>query len=88
MLRINRLNQFIRKADIQYEITESSTVNLGIYDMTGQLVRNLANGNYDPGFYRVIWDGKDEMSKKVHAGLYFVQLETENYKVLKVMRFK
>jgi flagellar hook assembly protein FlgD len=58
-----------------------------LYDVAGRLVRTIKNKELClPGYYTVLWDAKDDLGRKVSAGVYFVQLvidpvgKTEDYK--------
>ncbi|PIP12097.1 MAG: hypothetical protein COX49_07500, partial [bacterium (Candidatus Stahlbacteria) CG23_combo_of_CG06-09_8_20_14_all_40_9] len=45
------------------------------YNNAGQLVRVLVDGEKEPGYYRVNWDGKDETGKKLPVGIYFYRMD-------------
>ena len=47
-----------------------------IYNLKGQLVKQLSIGNSKSS---IEWDGKDKNNKPVSSGIYFYRLETENY---------
>ncbi|MEO0083584.1 MAG: T9SS type A sorting domain-containing protein [candidate division WOR-3 bacterium] len=63
---------------IELEILKPSTVSLKIYDINGNIVRNLINKNLNAGKTVVVWDGKDDNGTKVAQGIYFVKLSTES----------
>ncbi len=63
----------------------STPTTLKIYNIRGQLVRTLMNEKMIPGYYEVIWDGKDEKGKDVAIGIYFYRLKTKDYKKTKKM---
>ena len=48
-----------------------TAVTLKVYNVLGELVRTLVNEEQGPGWYRVIWDGKDSLGKEVSSGVYF-----------------
>jgi hypothetical protein len=52
-------------------------VALRIYDLTGRLVRELAQSDTAPGLYSVDWDGRDDSGQTVSAGMYICRLETD-----------
>jgi hypothetical protein len=60
-------------------------ITLKVYNILGQLVRILVDGGRSPGNYAVAWDGKDDKGKEVSSGIYFFQLDTENYQKTKKM---
>jgi len=51
-----------------------SAVTLRIYNMLGQGVKTLVEEELKPGFYRVMWDGKNREGRDVGSGVYFCQL--------------
>jgi hypothetical protein len=51
---------------------------LSVYDVAGRLVRSLARGQ--DGTY--VWDGKDEVGRRVEPGVYFYQVENNGGYVL------
>jgi flagellar hook assembly protein FlgD len=63
------------------------SVTIDIYDIRGNLVRELINKNPRyPGWNSDQWDGTDESGKMVKNGRYFVVVtaETDSDKVSKV----
>ena len=62
----NRLN-------IKYSLGQQvGNIELKIYDATGRLVRQFDNTTIRPSDH-IIWEGTDDFSRKVPAGVYFVQ---------------
>jgi len=45
-------------------------VSFKIFNIKGQMVRSLMDENQSPGFYSVVWDGKNEEGRKASSGLY------------------
>jgi hypothetical protein len=63
--------------DGRSQITDNS-IQINIYDIAGQLVKQLdhkAIGQSD----HVVWDGKDNLGKKLPSGVYFVKLQAGKY---------
>ena len=52
--------------------TTNEDVTIGVYDISGRLVKQLVSGSKAPGQYEVSWDGKGDNGAAVHSGLYFV----------------
>jgi hypothetical protein len=46
---------------------------VGIYDLSGRLVRELAHGSYQAGVQRVLWDGRGGVGVQVPNGVYFIR---------------
>ena len=56
----------------------SSRVSLKIYDLSGRLVRILADELYSHGSHHVRWDRGDAVGRKTPAGVYFCEFRTDN----------
>ncbi len=53
---------------------DETPVNLVIYDMLGRPVRQLVNNSLAPGFYKVLWDGRNDHGTLVPSGIYILRL--------------
>ncbi|MCU0606113.1 MAG: Ig-like domain-containing protein [Candidatus Edwardsbacteria bacterium] len=61
-------------AAIGYQLPRPGPVSLRVYNVAGQLVRTLADGHRDAGYYSVRWDGRNDQRLAASAGLYIVRL--------------
>jgi hypothetical protein len=59
---------------IDYALPVNGNVALGIYNVTGQLVRELVKGPVPAGQWAVTWDGRDGSARNVPGGVYFYKL--------------
>ncbi|MBI1795712.1 MAG: T9SS type A sorting domain-containing protein, partial [Candidatus Eisenbacteria bacterium] len=66
-------------AKITFGITKKEKVELKVYDVTGRLVKTLANREFDPGSHDLFWDGSNDDGQLVSKGVYFYQLRTPSY---------
>ncbi|MFQ5584622.1 MAG: FlgD immunoglobulin-like domain containing protein, partial [Calditrichia bacterium] len=71
----NYPNPFNPGTIIGYQLTGSNDVELTIYDILGQPVKNLVKGKQPAGYYEVVWDGKDNAGKEVASGVYLYQIK-------------
>ena len=78
-------NPFNPTTTIEYQIPASGNVDMVIYNMTGQKVRTLINEVKSAGFYKVTWDGKNNMGETVASGLYFYKLVSGNFNKIEKM---
>jgi len=78
-------NPFNPTTTIEYQIPASGNVDMVIYNMTGQKVRTLVNETKNAGFYKVMWDGKNDMGESVASGLYFYKLVSGNFNKIEKM---
>jgi len=63
---------------ISYQLSESSSVSLLIYNIKGQLVKTLVNDVIPAGEHSIIWDGKNQKNQPVASGIYLYRLKTDN----------
>ena len=73
----NYPNPFNPETWIPYQLDKAAEVTVRIYTDTGAIVRTLALGKREPGFYQskseaAYWDGSNESGEKVASGVYFV----------------
>lgn len=80
----NLPNPFTSGTTINYSINDAGNkdVKVGIYDITGKLVKELVNGKKEPGNYTVYWNGCNNQSKKVGAGVYFCVVNSDSHKTV------
>ena len=74
-LHQNYPNPFNPTTTIEYDIPELSTVNIEIYNITGQRVRHLIKSKMDePGYKEIVWDGRNDNGNIVTSGAYFYRV--------------
>ncbi|RMH72729.1 MAG: T9SS C-terminal target domain-containing protein [Gemmatimonadetes bacterium] len=81
----NYPNPFNPRTTIRYAIPTHDHVTLGIYNITGQLVRIVVDQPQAPGEYSILWDGTDDRGQSVESGLYLYRLETNTQSVARTM---
>ena len=74
----NYPNPFNPSTTIMFQLnTETSeTIELIIYNLKGQKIRQFAISNNQS---KVIWDGRDEKNQPVSSGIYLYKLKLDNY---------
>jgi hypothetical protein len=55
------------------------SVSLNVYDMRGQLIKNLVNESVTGGLYAIAWDGKSNSGKQVASGQYLCKIISGNF---------
>ncbi len=87
----NYPNPFNATTIINYELRIKNSpvrTTLKIYNILGEEVVTLVNKRQRPGFYQVVWDGKDKGGRDVSSGIYFCRLEVkgDSWKVVKTRK--
>jgi len=67
------------------QLADAEKVELKIYNIKGQLVKQFKIQNYKLKINEVVWDGKDENGKPVANGLYFCKLSADRKELIKKM---
>ncbi len=80
----NYPNPFNQETVFQVSIPEmrDNKILLVIYNLRGQVVRTLLDGDYEPGEYAILWDGIDENGCRVTSGEYFCILKAVGKRVV------
>ena len=65
---------------ISFEVPSVTPVKIGIYDVTGQLVRTVYDAQASAGTHRVEWDARDSSGNRVARGVYFVRMEAGDFR--------
>ncbi|MBN1465205.1 T9SS type A sorting domain-containing protein, partial [candidate division KSB1 bacterium] len=69
-------NPFNSSTVISYELSKDTEVELAVYNLLAQKVRQLRSGFQEKGFYQVIWDAHDDTGRQLGTGVYILRLET------------
>lgn len=75
----NTPNPFGRETIIRYSIVYPAHIDIEIYDISGRRIRTLTNDVKKPGYYTMVWDGKDGEGKDVSSGVYFYRLRAGKF---------
>jgi hypothetical protein len=78
-LNSNYPNPFNPTTTISFDLAERGRTKLSVYNLRGQLVRTLFNGQKESGRHSVVWDGRDNSNRSVSSGVYFYRLETPKH---------
>ncbi|MFQ5584571.1 MAG: T9SS type A sorting domain-containing protein, partial [Calditrichia bacterium] len=68
---------------IPYQLQKSRHVQLSIYNLLGQKIRDLVSSVQGPGEFKVEWDGKDRFGRDAPSGIYFYRLKTGVFEKVK-----
>lgn len=72
----NYPNPFNPETTISFALAKKGNVKVDIFNIKGQKVKTLFNGNLDKGKHNLVWDGSDKNNRKVASGIYLYRLKT------------
>jgi hypothetical protein len=72
-------NPFNPATRIRYALPRRGAVTLTVYNILGQKVRRLIDGQFhEPGVYTVAWDGRNAGGQPTGSGLYLYRIEVRD----------
>ena len=78
-LNSNYPNPFNPSTTISFDLARSGKARLSVFNVKGQLVKELVDGDLAPGTHRITWNGLDAGGRGVSSGVYFYRLEAGDY---------
>ena len=75
----NYPNPFNSSTVIKYHLPRAAEVEIDIYNILGQKIRNLSGGRAEAGYNTVTWDGTDALGKSVATGIYFYRIKADDF---------
>jgi serine protease len=70
-------NPFNPQTTISFELSKTGPVSLKIYNIAGQCLRTLVNGERGAGINSVVWMGKNDQGQTLPSGVYFARMVAE-----------
>jgi hypothetical protein len=68
-------NPFNPTTTIRFDLPEQSHVVLRVYNVLGQEVTTLVNGDRPAGFFSVTWNGANSLGASASSGVYFYRID-------------
>jgi outer membrane protein assembly factor BamB len=68
------------KVSIRYLISEPEHIRIRIYDLNGEIVRELLDETRFGGEHWIEWDGRNEDGDVVASGVYIIRMEAGDFK--------
>lgn len=68
-------NPFRDETVIRFETQKESRVTVEVYNISGQLISRLFDGDIGSGIHEVSWNGYDNAGSRVAEGMYFYRLQ-------------
>lgn len=75
VLEQNYPNPFNPSTTIAFVMPAAGRATLAVYNLIGQELATLANGEFPAGTHRVTWNGRDAAGRSMASGLYFYRLK-------------
>jgi hypothetical protein len=70
-------NPFNPTTRVTFDLAKAGPVEVGIYDVRGQLVQKLVSGTMNSGRHGLVWQGRDDAGRAVASGVYFCRLTAD-----------
>ena len=70
-------NPFNPSTTLSFDVPNNERISINIYNVKGQLVKNICNQVYDKGYHSIIWNGKDNNGTQCGTGVYFYKMQTD-----------
>lgn len=78
-------NPFNPETTLFFSLPNEQEIELTIYNLKGQKVRQLVKGQFSSGNNSIVWSGKDDSGKQVSSGVYLYKLESADKIISKKM---
>ena len=82
-------NPFNPTTTIRFGLPTATNIEFIVYDLLGREVDRLLDRQLDPGYYQVVWRGRDARGRSLPSGVYIARLVTPQYtKSIKMLLLK
>jgi flagellar hook assembly protein FlgD len=88
MAKLVHPNPFTEGTTFQLTMPRPGKIRIAVFNMLGQLMQTLRDGNQPQGEFDIYWDGKDLSGNPVPPGVYVCVLYSENVAVKSVKVIK
>jgi hypothetical protein len=85
VLKQNHPNPFNSSTSIEYSLPKHAHVTVEIFNVLGQRVRSLVDGEQSGGRYAIEWDGRSDNGHELATGIYFYRLSDGDHAEVKKM---
>ncbi len=70
-------NPFNPSTQISYQLPQAGTVRLEIYNLLGQKIQTLVQGEQTAGVHTATWNGRDRSGRDVSSGIYLYRFVSD-----------
>ena len=81
----NYPNPFNFSCIFEYHVPKKSHVTVEIFNLMGQKIKTIVDGEVTAGVHKVLWHGLDESGRKVGSGIYIYKMKSKEFSELKKM---
>jgi FlgD Ig-like domain len=79
-------NPFNPSTTISFSVTQTSSfVNLEVFNIKGEKVKQLLSERLSAGQHSIVWNGEDESGKPVASGVYYCRMQVAEFHSVKKM---
>ncbi len=75
----NYPNPFNPSTTFNFALPTKADVSIQVFNVLGQKVATLADGEYAAGVYQVTWNGTGDAGQQIASGIYFYTLKAGSY---------
>ncbi len=79
-LEQNYPNPFNPSTTVEYSVAEQELVEITVYNMMGQKVRQLVHKQLLPGHYTAEWRGRDDSGQELGSGMYLLRMSAGSFR--------
>jgi len=77
----NYPNPFNPETRIEFSTSARSPVQIKIFNLRGQLIRNLEERIFEAGRFSTVWDGKNDRGQNVASGVYVYEMQAGEVRI-------
>lgn len=75
----NYPNPFNSSTTLRYQLLKPANVKLAIFDSLGRNIRVLEEKKKSPGFFQIVWDGRDKFGRVVSGGIFYARFTANKF---------
>ena len=64
---------------IAFGLPQAGQVRIEVYNIAGQRVKTLVNGNMDAGHHQIAWNGRNDAGQRVANGVYMYRMNSGSF---------
>lgn len=78
-------NPFSQRTTFEFSLSRKTNVTLAVYDLSGEMIKVLANKEFDKGIHQIPWNRLNDKGMKVPEGVYIYKLKTNQFEKMRKM---